>query len=148
MAFNIQTTLEQIRDYIRDNDRAERCEIGHRLSAPTEKTYVAVFLDRAQVVETTLASTIELHVVTIRYYQQTAGQDLEAVELNLAKQAELILEDLLGDYDLGGTVRAVDVGGSYGTAPQVTFEWIEETTYRVAEITLPLIVDDSITTTQ
>lgn len=148
MAFNIQNTLERVRDYIRDNQRADRAEIGHPKEPPGENTYAAVYMGRVQVASLTLNRTIELHVVTIRYYQRALNENVEDVELNLAKQVELIVGDLLGDYDLGGTIRSVDAGGIYGTALQATFQWADESRYRFAEITLPLIVDDSLTPAQ
>jgi len=145
MAFDIQTTLEVVRDCIRDNQRADRVEIGHPKEPPGENTYAAIYMNRVQVAELTLSRTIELHVVTIRYYQRALNENAAEVELNLARQVALLLSDLLGDYDLGGTIRNVDAGASYGTRLQATFQWADEGRYRFAEITLPLVVDDSLT---
>jgi hypothetical protein len=98
-----------------------------------------------QVVTATLTATIEIHTIEVLVYWNELAEPEEAGESQLAAIVQGILSDLCGDYDLGGTIRAVDVAGSHGRAVNVTFGYSEigGTWFRVARIELPLIVDDS-----
>ena len=56
-----------------------------------------------------------------------------------------ITSNLIGEFDLGATIRNIDVAGQYGQA--VTAQWgyvaLNQTMYRTVDITIPLVVDGS-----
>jgi hypothetical protein len=49
-----------------------------------------------------------------------------------------------GDFELGGTVAEVDLLGAYGTPLRARFGYtrLDSTTYRVATLTIPLVLND------
>ena len=49
------------------------------------------------------------------------------------------------DFDLNGTVANVDLLGAHGTPLQALFGYarFDNTTYRVATLTVPLIINDA-----
>ncbi len=71
----------------------------------------------------------------------------DQIEYQLAEALSEISSDLIGEYDLGATIRNIDVGGIYGQS--LTSEWgyldVGGVMFRVVDITVPLIVDDSAT---
>jgi len=71
----------------------------------------------------------------------------EDIEFQMAEVVQKVGSDLLGDYDLGGTVRTVDAAGQYGTAFGAEWGYVDlgGVMFRVADITVPLTVDDSAT---
>jgi hypothetical protein len=58
-----------------------------------------------------------------------------------------IQSDLIGDYDLGETIRNIDIAGIYGAGMGATWGYVDlgGKMYRIVDISLPLIVDDSAT---
>ena len=55
------------------------------------------------------------------------------------------MSDLSGEFDLGETIRNVDIGGMGGTPLSVDFGHLDVggTIFRIADITVPMLVDDS-----
>ena len=90
---------------------------------------------------TTLSKTIETRTVSIRFYHMAVldAPDPET-ELRLGELVDEIIEDLLGDFDLGGTIRAIDPTG-------IEVDWgyqtIQNVAFRVVELKVPMTVDDS-----
>ncbi|MCR4340906.1 MAG: hypothetical protein NUW01_13585 [Gemmatimonadaceae bacterium] len=142
-AFNIKSTLLAIQSYLAASGHVKLARIGEPKSPP-ESVTAAVYMSSVAVAELTLATTIESQVVTIRLYRG-AFDDAEAAELELAQVVSNISRDLLGEFDLGGTIRNVDAGGQYGTGLSARWGYVDVggTMYRVADMTVPLVVDDS-----
>ena len=150
MAFNIKTTLSAIASHVSRTGYAGDVQIGEPVNAPeaTDKVFAAIFMNSATVVELTLGTTIELHTVTLRIMKRApigAGDDSGAVVEELALVVSQVSSNLIGEFDLGGTIRAIDVGGQYGEGISATWGYatIAQTVFRVVDISLPLIVDDS-----
>lgn len=152
MAFNIKSTLSAIASHISRSGYASDVQIGEPVSPPeiNDKVFAAIFMNAASVVELTLGTTIELHTVTVRLMKRAAfaqGDDASAVEEELALVVSQVSSNLIGEFDLGGTIRAIDVGGQYGTGVSAAWGYtnISSVIFRVVDITVPLIVDDSAT---
>lgn len=77
------------------------------------------------------------------------AEPTESMEKEFAKAVSSILSDIIGEFDLGGSVRSIDVAGIYGSSIAVSYGYLDlgGTMFRIADITLSLIVDDSATTT-
>lgn len=149
MAFKVKDTLQAVESYLL------ACGyFGSNVSVGEPKQPVsgsglsaALFMSSAAVVELTLATTIELHIPTIRIYRDMLAEPIESIEFELSEVVGKIGSDLLGEYDLGTTVRNIDAGGQYGTAINTAWGYVDlgGKMYRIADIALPLIVDDSAT---
>lgn len=151
MAFNIKATLDAVASFIAKSGYCRGGVLVGEPKAPPAQNgdfAAALFMSRVGVAELTLQTTIEIHVVTLRIYRNMVAEPKDQIETGLADVVSRLTADLLGDADLGATVRNIDAGGQYGTA--LGCEWgyvdVSGTIYRVADITLPLIVDDSATT--
>ena len=150
MAFNIKATLEAVESHISRSGYVSDVQIGEPVAPPdaTDRIHAAIYMATAGVAELTLSSTIELHVATIRLYKRAAfteGDDAGEVEMDMALAVSEITSNLIGEYDLGATIRNIDVAGQYGQA--VTAQWgyvaLNQTMFRSVDITLPLVVDGS-----
>jgi len=101
----------------------------------------------ASVAGTVLNAPIEVHTVTIRIYADMLREPLEANEYEISEVVGDILGDLMGEYDLGATVRNIDVAGQYGAAIGTTWGYLDlgGKLYRYADISIPLVVDPAVT---
>jgi len=148
MAFKVKSTLQAVASYMEASGYIRNVSVGEP-KQPLEGRGLsaAIFMSSANVVELTLATTIEVHVAMIRVYADMLREPLEANEFEMSEVVGDILSDLLGEYDLGGTIRNIDAAGQYGTAVSTSWGHIDLSgkMYRIADITLPLIVDDSAT---
>jgi hypothetical protein len=92
-------------------------------------------------------ATLEVHVVTLRIYRDMLEDSVEVAEVELADAVSYVAEDILGEFDLGATIRHVDAAGIYGQG--VTYTWgyvsIGDKMYRSVDIQLPCVVDGSVT---
>lgn len=129
---------------------------GHMVGHPKKpvpaqgpQLFGAVFMLSASVATLTLNKTIELHVVGIRVFRNFLTEPVENIQFELAEAVSRIENDLVGDYDLGATIRNIDVGGQYGQP--LRSDWgtldLAGVMYDIVDITVPLIVDDSATLT-
>lgn len=146
MAFLIRPTLQAVQSHLLASGWFRDVRVGEPKSPPDELT-AALWMDSASVVALTLSDTIELHVVMIRLYENVLTEPTEGIEFLLDQALAQIEKDLFGDYDLGATIRNIDIGGKHGTSYQSVLGYIEigDKNFRVADITLPLEVDGSAT---
>ncbi len=148
MAFDIEQTLHVVNSYLRRLGTLSGAQIGEPKDPP-EDFYGCVFMRDTAVAELTLASTIEVHSVFVRIYmnmlRSSQNPAARPPEAELARAVSKTMQDFAEDADLGSTVRNVDLAGQHGTAMGARWGYAEVggTVYRIADITVPLIVDGS-----
>jgi len=149
MAFLIKNTLESIQGYCRASGHFGNVMIGEPKSPPSGiKPTAAIFMTSANVVQLMMdGDTLESHVVTLRIYRDMLEDSVEIAETTLAAAISSISEDLLGDYDLGGTINHIDAAGIHGQDFSMTWGYISisDKMYRTVDIMIPVIVDGSAT---
>lgn len=149
MAFEIKSTLNAVASKMQASGYFAAVMIGEPKSPPTgggpHNIVAAIWMTRAGVVGTTLTKTIESHVLTVRLYTDMLAEPQEDIEFGLAAVTSDFMSDLCGEYDLGATIRNIDIAGEYGTA--LSAEWghvdVSGKMCRIVDVTLPLTVDDS-----
>jgi hypothetical protein len=150
MAFDIKRSLQMVQTYVAGSGYVSDCVIGEPKYAPEaqEQPFSSVFIDNVSVYGLTVGGTTrEIHVLIIRLYLDMKKEPTEEVEIELAQSVQEIISDILGDADLGGNVMTVDPAGMAGESISTTwgYEDISGMNYRIADIRLPLLVDDSAT---
>ena len=150
MAFDASNTLDAVAGHLLASGYLRDVMIGEPKSPPSgDQLTASVFLNSISVAEVTLGTTIESHVLTLRIFRNMLAEPTNTMEKEFAKAVSSILSDIIGEFDLGGSVRSIDVAGIYGSSIAVNYGYLDlgGTMFRIADITLPLIVDDSATTT-
>ena len=144
MAFNIKATLQTLQSKLVANGYFKGgALIGEPKSPPGERFTGAVFMSH---VDTwlTLATLCAVHVVQLRVDDNMLSEPAEDVELEMSVVIDKIMGDVAGEFDLGATISYVDFGGIHGTPLSARWGYVDVggTLYRVADITIPLVVND------
>ena len=152
MAFNIKATHDAISSHIARTGYVNDVRIGEPVSPPDaiEKMHAAIYMASAGVVSLTLSTTIEVHSVVVRLYRRAAfgqGDDAGQVEAEMALAVSQVTSNLVGEFDLGSTMRNIDIAGQYGQSLSATWGYITigNTVFRTVDLTVPLVVDESAT---
>ncbi len=146
MAFSLNATMQVVKTHLEGLNLFYEVLIG-RLAGPVgEGPIAAIHGESIQVAEVT-SHAIELHVLNVRLFQATHIGTDENLELDGWTLVSSLMALLYADFTLGGNVRNIDVGGQYGVPLSAARdeEELAQTPYYVADITLPLVVDDTTT---
>jgi len=145
MAVKIKAVLQNFQSKLEAMGRFASVSIGQPTSPPNSP-HAAVDLERYENAGTTLSGTIERRIVRVRIYHILPTQEPSAdLEFLLDDIVAEFMEDVWGDFDLGGVVRNVE---PLGTGVNFGYLQVAQTWFRIVDISLPMIVDDSATFVQ
>lgn len=145
MALNILDLTDQIASHAMRTGYFDRVNQHEPKVAPATGMTAAVWANTIVPVPSSgLASTSALLVFNIRLYTSMLQEPQDAIDPSLLAAVDSLLTEYLGDLDLGGTVRNVDVRGQHGEPVRAQAGYVNQDNklYRVMTITLPLIVND------
>ena len=151
MAYDISATLRQIQSHISAGRFAHDVVIGEPMQPPKsdqDKVFCAISIQRSSVQQVAAdGGTTEVYQILLRCYYEMLQGSTETMELTLVNAVSNIQQDLVEDSDLGGNIRNIDVAGQFGSGVGAEYGHIDQSgvLFRVADITLPLIVDGSAT---
>lgn len=91
-----------------------------------------------------LATTSVRLELQMRMYSSTYTEPYDDIDSNLTQAVDAYFTALLGDFELSGEARHVDIFGAHGRPLEVDVGWInlDGKEFRVFQIRLPIIVDD------
>jgi hypothetical protein len=86
-----------------------------------------------------------LYVFTLRLYSNMLKEPAEDIDPNLVACIDGVFDALAGDLDLGASVRNIDYFGECGTplSAKAGYVDVSGTMFRCIDITIPLIVNDT-----
>lgn len=121
--------------------------LGHEpVSAPGSGLTYAVWVARVAPVPagsglTAGSGRLEL---TGRVFMPADSEPQDDVDIAVTDAVDQLMTALFADFTLGDTVRNVDLLGAHGAPLSAVFGFsrFDSTTYRVATLTIPLIVND------
>lgn len=106
----------------------------------------AVWVDRVtpQGAASSLGSVSAVLVYNVRIYASAVAEPLDAIDPDMLAAVDDLCSAYVGDFELGGLVRNVDVFGQFGNPLDVRAGYLQQdgALYRVLTIALPVIVND------
>lgn len=141
MAFKIKSTLQVLQTHMLAAGHFSKVMVGEPKAPPAgERLVAAIYMDSVEMDSVTLNGTMETHTVTLRLYEEMQARPVSKREDDIDTALANLEEDIFGDFSLNDTVRNIDVTG---VATEMIYLDVGGTPFRVAEMTLPFIVDDS-----
>ena len=91
-----------------------------------------------------LSQTSVLVGFTFRIYQSAFSEPQDAIDPNVMRAVDTLLEKYSGNFTLGGQVREVDLLGEAGTPLSAQAGWlnIDGKIFRIMDVNLPVIISD------
>jgi hypothetical protein len=142
---DIAGILNQVVSHAMASGLFERVNAHEPKSAPGNGLSAAVWVDTIGPVRSSgLAATSGRLALMVRVYTSMLAEPADAVDPNLVAAVDALLAAYSADFDLGGTVRCVDLLGQAGEPLSARAGYLQQDNrlYRVMTITLPLIVND------
>ena len=141
MVVKMKDTLKTLREHLRGTQRLPSVGIGEPMDAPQDM-HAAIMLSAYSNPTTTLNGSIELRSVIVRIYINAMREPREEIEFDLDEAVSELHSDILGAFTLGGNVRNIEP-----TLMTVTFGYqsIGGVMFRIADILIPMTVDDNAT---
>ncbi len=114
-------------------------------SAPSDLTYAVFLTGMAPVARRSgLAATSVRLEMTGRIYKPFREMPEDLIDPAIAGATGALMAAYSGDFELGGMVSAMDLLGAYGAplAARAGYQTVDRTTFRIIDITIPMIIDD------
>ena len=146
-AFEVLRTMQWLESHAKKMGLFKLVQLGEPKAPPVDLT-MAFFMSSAIVTHMYAnGGTGEQHIIIGRVHMDLLAEPADKVEANLAKIVSKYMNLILADSDLGATIKTIDVAGMSGEA--LGAKWgivtIDNKMFRVVDITIPCLVDDSAT---
>lgn len=142
---DVATILDKVVSHALALGHFDRVNTHEPKSAPGSGVTAAVWFQSLRPVRGSgLASTTVRLEFMLRLYAPMLSEPADAIDPATIAALDALMEELTGDYTLGGTVREVDLLGAYGEplAARAGYLTQDQQLFRVVDVTLPLIVND------
>jgi hypothetical protein len=147
MSVDVSGTLRRLLDHAKKLGVFEVARLTEFKSAPPKALCFALWVQRlgASPVGSGLSSTNALMRCTARIYFPMTHRPEEEIETKVFAAASGYLGRINADFDLGDTVRDIDILGEVGEVPawEAGYANIDNVLYRVADLNMNVIFNDS-----
>lgn len=146
MALDIQEMISRITSHAGTLGVFDRINAHEPKAAPGKGLTFAVWVQniRPAPAASGLNSTTAVVVLMARIYNAMIQEYQDDIDPDIVRASDLLFSAFSGDFDFGANVRNVDLLGQWGQglsgdAGHIT---ITNFSYRVMDITIPLVVND------
>lgn len=143
---NIAAILDGVVSHALATGRFERVNQHEPKSAPGTGLSCAVWVQSVgpALAASGLQATTGLVVFNVRLYTPMLGEPQDAIDPEIIATVDELFTAYSGDFELGGSVRCIDLLGQAGTPMRAEAGYLSQDNrlYRVMTITLPVLVND------
>ena len=149
MASQIAITLKNLSSALKRLGIFDNVSTVEPKGAPGAGSNAALFLASVEpaVASSGLNQADGLYTFTLRLYTDMLREPAANIEPELAALVDKVMDALMGDFDLGETVRNVDFLGENGQRVRAEAGYIEVNgkMFRIVDVSLPLVVSNAFT---
>lgn len=147
---SVATILDKLVSHVQTLGYFDRVQMHEPKSAPGRGATgltCAIFLSglAPAAIASGLAATSARLEMTARIFKPFLSVPEDLIDINMAMATCAIMGGLSGDFDLGGTVRNVDLLGANGAplGARAGYQTIDGTTFRIMDVVIPMIINDA-----
>jgi|SRR6188768_20205 len=114
-------------------------------TSPSKDLSAAIWVNDIEPVQSSGLNETSVRIeLTVQIMTHTIQDPIDMIDPSLLEAVDTLLDTYSNDFTLDGLLREVDLLGSEGTPLRASFGYVDydDNQYRVAIITLPLIVND------
>ena len=140
-ATNQAATWQDMASKLKTMGGVTSADIGEPMKG-VQPGMVAIIAESGSIDETVLNAPRELHTVTLRRYEDAVAKTPRERDLALDRWRAEILEDVFGDFELGGTIAyplPLQCRWDYG------YQTVENHIFRLLDVTVVYRVDPTAT---
>lgn len=143
MSYNVHDTLKNVQSKLQASGYFKGgVLIGEPKAPPEVRFTAAIMLDFIDPAEVTLGTLCASYGLQTRIYDDMLHEPQEDVEIELAQVVDKFMDDLAGEFDLGGNIRNVEVDKLRARWGYITVRGTTNQMYRIADVFLVLRVND------
>jgi len=148
MTINSQDLVDRVASKAKATGLFDRVNKHEPKNKPGRGLTAAIWVDRIEPASSRsgLASTSARVVLNLRIYTNMLQNPQDAIDPAVMRATDVMMTDLSGDFDLGGSDRWIDLLGAtqgHELYAQSGYINIDNMVYRVMTLTVPIIVENA-----
>jgi hypothetical protein len=145
MALDIQSILDNVASHAMSTGHLD-VVLGYiSKQSPTNGITAAIYVERITPIKSSGLNNTSIRIdLEMQIYSSTYMEPYDGIDANLVRAVDAVYTNFIGDIELGGEARHIDIFGAYGRALDVRSGYLNVTgkELRVFQIIIPIIVDD------
>lgn len=145
MGLAVQTLVDEVVSHGLTTGYFDRVNTHEPKNAPGNGISMSVWFDTFELLKSSGLNSSSVRIVlNIRVSSGMLQEPQDQVDPNLALAFDALMTEYNGDFELGASVRMVDLLGAYGNPLSAMAGYVEQDKkiYRLFDIKLPLVVND------
>lgn len=145
MSLDIQSILDNVASHAMSTGHLD-VVLGYvSKQQPTNGITAAIYVERINPIKSSGLSNTSIRLeLEMQIYSSTYQEPYDGIDANLVRATDAVFTNFIGDFDLGGESRHIDIFGAHGRGLEVRSGYInlDGKEFRVFQIMIPIIVDD------
>jgi hypothetical protein len=146
VALNIDDILDRIVTHAQNTGWFQTVLEHESKQSGTNSLTASVWVERIVPIRSSGLSSASVRLdLEMRLYGSTMTEPYGDIDSNLVKATDALFTAYIGDFDLGGNARHIDVFGTYGQPLDVRVGYLnmDGREFRVFQIKIPIIINDA-----